>query len=78
MTRGAETKSQTAKRFVGRVTLVLVFFSRVAAALTARAVHLQVLNKEFLNQQADTRQLRRERISAHRGTITDRKGEPLA
>ena len=78
MTRGAETKSQTAKRFVGRVTLVLVFFSLIAVALTARAVHLQVLNKEFLNQQADTRHLRRERISAHRGTITDRNGEPLA
>jgi len=78
MTRGAETKSQTAKRFVGRVTLVLVFFSLIAVALAARAVHLQVLNKEFLNQQADTRHLRRERISAHRGTITDRNGEPLA
>jgi cell division protein FtsI (penicillin-binding protein 3) len=78
MTRGAETKTRTAKRFVGRVTLVLVFFSLIAAALAARAVHLQVLNKEFLNQQADTRHLRRERISAHRGTITDRNGEPLA
>ena len=78
MTRGAETKTQTAKRFVGRVTLVLVFFSMVAAALAARAVQLQVLNKEFLNQQADTRHLRRERISAHRGTIIDRNGEPLA
>ncbi len=78
MTRGAETKTQTAKRFVGRVTLVLVFFSLIAVALAARAVHLQVFNKEFLNQQADTRHLRRERISAHRGTITDRNGEPLA
>ena len=78
MTRGAETKTRTAKRFVGRVTLVLVCFSMIAAALAARAVHLQVLNKEFLNQQADTRHLRRERISAHRGTITDRNGEPLA
>jgi cell division protein FtsI (penicillin-binding protein 3) len=78
MTRGAETKTQTAKRFVGRVTLVLAFFSLIAAALAVRAVHLQVLNKEFLNQQADTRHLRRERISAHRGTITDRNGEPLA
>ncbi len=78
MTRGAETKTRTAKRFVGRVTLVLVGFSMVAAALAARAVHLQVLNREFLNQQADTRHLRRERISAHRGTITDRNGEPLA
>jgi cell division protein FtsI (penicillin-binding protein 3) len=78
MTRGAETKSRAAKRFVGRVMLVLAFFSLIAAALAARAVHLQVLNKEFLNQQADTRHLRRERISAHRGTITDRNGEPLA
>ena len=78
MTRGAETKTQTTKRFVGRVTLVLVFFSLIAGALAARAVHLQVLNREFLNQQADTRHLRRERISAHRGTITDRNDEPLA
>ncbi len=78
MTRGAETKTRTAKRFVGRVTLVLASFSLIAAALAARAVQLQVLNTEFLNQQADTRHLRRERISAHRGTITDRNGEPLA
>ena len=78
MTRGAETKTQTTKRFVGRATLVLVFFALIATALGARAVHLQVLNKEFLNQQADTRHLRTERISAHRGTISDRNGEPLA
>jgi cell division protein FtsI (penicillin-binding protein 3) len=78
MTRGAETKQQTARRFIGRVTLVAVFFAFLAASLFARAVDLQVLNKDFLNQQADTRHLRTERISAHRGTITDRNGEPLA
>ena len=78
MTRGAETKNQTARRFVGRVTLVSVFFALVAASLVARAVHLQVFNTEFLNQQADTRHLRVEQITAHRGTITDRNGEPLA
>ena len=78
MTRGAETKSQTARRFVGRVTLVSVSFVLVAVSLVARAVHLQVLDKDFLNEQADTRHLRTERISAHRGTITDRNGEPLA
>ena len=78
MTHGAETKQQTARRFVGRATLVGVFFVLVATSLLARAVHLQVLNKDFLNQQADTRHLRTERISAHRGTITDRNGEPLA
>jgi len=78
MTRGAETKTQTTRRFVGRATLVMAFFALVATALGARAVHLQVLNKDFLNQQADTRHLRTEKISAHRGTISDRNGEPLA
>ncbi len=78
MRRGAETKQKTARRFVARVTLVLGFFGLVASSLVARAVHLQVLDKDFLNRQADTRHLRTERISAHRGTITDRNGEPLA
>ncbi len=78
MSRGAQTKQQLAKRFVVRTALVLSFFGLAAAALVARAVYLQVLNKDFLNQQADTRHLRTETISAHRGTITDRHGEPLA
>jgi cell division protein FtsI (penicillin-binding protein 3) len=78
MKRGAETKQHTARRFVGRVTLVMSFFVLVATALLARAVQLQVLDKDFLNRQADTRHLRTEKITAHRGTITDRNGDPLA
>lgn len=78
MSRGAETKQQTARRFVARTAIVGAFFALAAGSLVARAVHLQVLNKEFLNQQADARHLRTEKISAHRGTITDRNGEPLA
>ena len=78
MTLAAETKIQTARRFVGRVTLVAVCFTLGASSLVARAVYLQVLDKEFLREQADTRHLRTEKISAHRGTITDRNGEPLA
>ena len=78
MTRGAETKQKTARRFVGRVTLVMVIFALAASSLVARAVYLQVLDKDFLNHQADTRHLRTESISAHRGTILDRNGEPLA
>ena len=78
MSRGAETKQQTARRFSGRLSLVAVFFMLAGAALCARAVYLQVLNRDFLNHQADARHLRTERISAHRGTITDRNGEPLA
>ncbi len=78
MTRGAETKSQSSRRFVVRVTVVLAFFLLASGALVARAVHLQVLDTEFLNSEADARHLRVERILAHRGTITDRNGEPLA
>lgn len=78
MSRGAETKKDCAKRFVSRSVVILVFFGFAATSLLARAVHLQVLNKDFLNEQADTRHLRTETISAHRGAITDRHGEPLA
>ena len=78
MTRGAETKTQTARRLKGRVTLVGTLFAAVAVTLIARAVHLQVFNTEFLTQEADSRHLRTESITAHRGTITDRNGEPLA
>lgn len=78
MNHGAETKQKSARRFAGRVTLVGAFFALVAVSLLARAVHLQVIKKDFLNQQADSRHLRTEKISAHRGSITDRNGEPLA
>jgi cell division protein FtsI (penicillin-binding protein 3) len=78
MSRGAKTKQQASRTFTGRVSLVIVFFVFAASALVARAVHLQVFNKDFLNHQADSRHLRTEKISAHRGSITDRHGEPLA
>ena len=78
MRRGAETKEQVARRFVARATLVAVFFSLMVVSLAARAVHLQVFNRDFLNREGDTRHLRTEKILAHRGTITDRNGEPLA
>jgi cell division protein FtsI (penicillin-binding protein 3) len=78
MRRGAETKEHTARRFVTRATLVALFFALMAVSLAARAVHLQVFNRDFLNREGDTRHLRTETILAHRGTITDRNGEPLA
>ncbi len=46
--------------------------------LAGRAVHLQVFNKDFLVSQADARHLRTATISANRGVISDRNGEPLA
>jgi cell division protein FtsI (penicillin-binding protein 3) len=50
----------------------------VAAALLARAVDLQVLKHGFLASQGEERFSRMQRIPAHRGSITDRYGEPLA
>jgi len=78
MSRRAEKKHQTARRFSSRLSLVIGFFALFALSLLARAVQLQVFTKDFLNEQADTRHLRTEKISAHRGSITDRNGEPLA
>lgn len=78
MSRSAKQKLQTTGKFTGRLSLVIAFFALAAVALVARAVQLQVVNKDFLNRQADTRHLRTEKISAHRGAITDRNGEPLA
>lgn len=78
MKRGAETREQAHGRFAARAVIVLVFFGLSASALVARSVYLQVFHREFLNQEADARHLRIEKISAHRGAITDRNGEPLA
>ena len=52
--------------------------TEIAAALEARILFLQLVNKEFLPEQANDRHLRTVQISAHRGTLTDRYGEPLA
>ena len=50
----------------------------VAAALLCRAVELQLFEHAFLSKQGDARFTRVVDIAAHRGTITDRYGEPLA
>ena len=47
-------------------------------ALMVRAVYLQGIHNDFLQQKGDARYGRVVAISAHRGMITDRHGEPLA
>ncbi|HVS24559.1 MAG TPA: penicillin-binding transpeptidase domain-containing protein [Gammaproteobacteria bacterium] len=61
-----------------RGALLLAAFTLAAAALEGRILYLQLVNKEFLTAQANDRQLRTVEISAHRGSLTDRYGEPLA
>ena len=49
-----------------------------AVALVVRAVDLQVVDKDFYQQQGDERFLRDIPIPTSRGMIIDRNGEPLA
>ncbi|MFN3396978.1 MAG: peptidoglycan D,D-transpeptidase FtsI family protein [Sulfurimicrobium sp.] len=56
------------------VVLLLLWF----IALLLRGLYLQVMNNDFLRQKGDARYSRVIELSAHRGMITDRRGEPLA
>ncbi|MGI9260300.1 MAG: peptidoglycan D,D-transpeptidase FtsI family protein, partial [Gammaproteobacteria bacterium] len=49
-----------------------------AIALEGQVIYLQIFERDFLEAQGDNRHLRTVQISAHRGPITDRHGEPLA
>ncbi len=59
-----------------RLLFVLMLF--VLFCLAVRAVYLQVIHNDFLQQKGDARYGRVVDINAHRGMITDRYGEPLA
>ena len=64
--------------FPMRRWFLLSLYTVCMAGLLFRAVDLQVLNKEFLQDHGDARALRVVKIPAHRGMITDRNGESLA
>ncbi|MCB1626832.1 MAG: penicillin-binding protein 2 [Xanthomonadales bacterium] len=61
-----------------RLYAVLLVFGVAGSGLLARAIDLQVLRKDFYQEQGDARFLREVPIPAYRGSITDRNGEPLA
>lgn len=61
-----------------RVTLVCMMPIIGLCALIGRIVWLQVFDHDFLQGQGDARTIRIEPISANRGVIMDREGEPLA
>jgi cell division protein FtsI (penicillin-binding protein 3) len=64
------------QRWRMRVVMILLFGG--FAALTARATYLQTWQNDFLNKEGGKRVNRVVEIPAHRGMITDRRGEPLA
>ncbi len=79
--RGATTLTQAglAEGFAGwRFYLVCALMLCGVLALLWRVIDLQVFDKEFLRTQGDLRTIRTETITAHRGMILDRHGEPLA
>ena len=82
-TRRGEGGSTAATRddpgsFRWRANFVLALLVCGALGLAWRAVELQLKDHEFLAGQGDARFSRVAEITATRGTITDRYGEPLA
>ncbi|NNJ95256.1 MAG: penicillin-binding protein 2 [Halobacteria archaeon] len=73
MNHNRDNRQYTARRIILVLCMLLA-----AAMLIGRAVTLQVLDKQFLLDQGQARHLRVVSLSAHRGMIRDRHGEPLA
>lgn len=61
-----------------RLLLVIAVLVLVSVGLVARAIDLQVIRKQFYQDQGDARFLREVPIPVSRGTIFDRNGVPLA
>ena len=78
MKRGAETREEISRRFVVRSFWIFGVFVFFSFFLVVRAAYLQVLNKDFLIEQGNLRQIRDINIAAYRGTINDRNNKPLA
>jgi cell division protein FtsI (penicillin-binding protein 3) len=71
----ARVASQSHRR---RLALIYVVMTAMALALVGRAVELQLVDHGFLSKQGAERFSRVLTVTAHRGTVTDRNGEPLA
>src|SRR5687768_6093466 len=64
--------------FRWRAYVLMGVLAFAATGLIWRAVNLQLVDHIFLAKEGDARFSREAAIAAHRGTITDRYGEPLA
>src|SRR3984957_7659167 len=67
-----------APSFRARQWLLFALLLGAAGVLVGRAVNLQLVDHGFLASQGDARFSRVATITAHRGNIVDRNGEPLA
>jgi len=60
------------------VALLIGLMGLAAVGLVARAIKLQVMDTEFLQEEGEARFLRQVEIPTMRGRIVDRNGQPLA
>jgi len=76
--RQVRREEQALPSYAGRRYTVLALFVLAGAALIWRAVDQQILEKDFLQSEGADRYLARVEVPAHRGLITDRRGDVLA
>jgi len=76
--RQVRREEQALPSYAGRRFTVLTLFALAGAALIWRAVDQQILEKDFLQSEGADRYLARVEVPAHRGLITDRRGDVLA
>lgn len=75
---GVATAPRHNTDFTIRRRLLLSLMLLAMSALVGRAVYLQVLNKDFLQDKGDMQHIDIVPVNAYRGQIKDRNGEPLA
>ncbi|HZO21836.1 MAG TPA: penicillin-binding transpeptidase domain-containing protein [Steroidobacteraceae bacterium] len=76
--KARNTREGSPLSFRWRAYLLIGLLGCCACGLLWRAVNLQLVDHSFLAKEGDARFSRVAEIAAHRGTITDRYGEPLA
>jgi cell division protein FtsI (penicillin-binding protein 3) len=76
--RGGSRDKANPPSFRARTAVLGGALGLAAAGLVYRAVDLQLVDNAFLQGQGNQRFMRVAEIAAHRGTVTDRYGEPLA
>lgn len=75
-----KSAERTIRKFGGgwRSAFMLLCFAVCVLVIEAALYYHVLFNREFLAEQGDDRYLRTVQMSAHRGSIVDRHGEPLA
>lgn len=71
-------RAKRIQRYSGRVWFARLMLSLAMALLAARALQLQVINSDYLQQQGNARFLRTVSEATSRGMVLDRNDQPLA